>query len=80
MDKSTPESQVVFRDLAKRREKLDMDRYFRLCAGHHYQKAARSQGRSLHYFTGSKSCPVRENTIRSNTYESAIQLSGTQHG
>ncbi len=69
MDQIAPENQIIFWHIRERREESNMDRNLHLCAGGDHQKAARSQNRTLQYFTDIKPDTFRENTIGSTAYE-----------
>ena len=73
MDQTAPQNQIVFRHRRECGQESTLDRHFGLRAHSHHQKTACTQSRPLHNVTNVESDPVRENAIKSITYEHELQ-------
>ena len=73
VDQAKPQNQDVLWNFGKRRQDSNLDCSIRLCHRRNHEKAAQSQGKSLHNPTGLERICIRANRTYSATYRNRLQ-------
>lgn len=69
MDQAAPTDQEVLRGVGRCRQDPELGRHLHLRSGRDCQKAAGSEAKSLHNFTGAERDPVRESLDSRSIYD-----------